>query len=237
MKIVICGARGRMGRRITALARERGLEVVAGIENEGHPDVDKTVEGVKITSDLECIKECDCIIDFSRPEATERCLGYASKYGKNMVIGTTGLDERVEKKIKEASSSTGIVYSPNMSIGVNVLFRLIKIAASVLKNYRAEVGEAHHIHKKDAPSGTAKRIAQLINGEGIKLGIDEIKAVREDEIVGDHEVRLESDVDTLTLKHSAKTRDIFAKGALEAAGWLSGKDKGLYSMDDVLFNS
>ena len=152
-----------------------------------------------------------------------------------MVIGTTGLDKKAKDKISEVAKVIPIVFSPNMSIGVNILFRLLKIAAGTLKNYQAGIQEVHHVHKKDAPSGTAKRIAEIINEQGFNIKIEDIKADRYDEIIGDHKVVFESEVDKLELSHSAKTRDIFAQGALLAAGWIVGKSLGLYSMDDVLF--
>ena len=236
VKVGVSGASGKMGKRIIALASDsRDLEVVFGLEDKNHPQVGKTIDKVEISADSASIEACDCLIDFSAPKATLEYLGYAVKFKKCMVIGTTGLDEAGQVKIREAAKRIPIVFSPNMSVGVNLLFRLLKVAAGILKNYQVGIQEAHHIHKKDAPSGTAKRIAEIINQQGFNIKIEDIKADRYDEIIGDHKVVFESDQDKLELSHSAKTRDILAQGALSAAGWISGKKAGLYSMDDVLF--
>lgn len=236
VRICVSGARGRMGERIIALAKkDPDLEVVSGLESSSHPDCGKTIDGINITDDAKAINNCDCIIEFSSPDATIKHLSFVAKHKKCVVIGTTGLNDSQISKIKDASGDIPVVFSPNMSVGVNVLFRLLKEAAKTLKGYDVLIEEAHHIHKKDAPSGTAKKIAQVINSEGFNIKIEDIKARREDEIVGDHKVVFESDVDKIELFHSAKTRDIFAQGALVAAKWVVGKQPGLYSMDDVLF--
>jgi 4-hydroxy-tetrahydrodipicolinate reductase len=237
VKIGISGIGGRMGKRILNLAkRDLDFQVTLGLEKKDHPEVGKVSEGVKITSDPEMIKECDCLLEFSTPQATLEHLSYLVKFGKCAVIGTTGFSAEQIEKIKEAAKTVSVVLSPNMSIGVNVLFRLVKESGEVLKNYRVYIEEAHHIHKKDAPSGTAKKIASILNEAGFNIKIGDIKAIREDEIIGDHKIVFESEVDKLELFHSAKTRDIFAKGALLAAKWIIDKKPGLYSMDDVLFS-
>jgi len=236
IKVGVSGAGGKMGKRIIALASDsKDLKVVFGLEDKNHPQVGKTIDKVEINADLSSIETCDCLIDFSAPSATLEYLDYAVKFGKSMVIGTTGLDKAAEDKIRQAAKSIPIVFSPNMSVGVNLLFKLLKIAANTLKNYQASIQEAHHIHKKDAPSGTAKKIAEIINEGGFNIKIEDIKADRYDAIIGDHEVVFESAVDKLKLSHSAKTRDIFVQGALLAAEWIVGKKAGLYSMEDVLF--
>lgn len=236
IKLGISGACGKMGERIIALAKEeKGLSVIFGLEYKDHPDIGKVLDGVKITADADIMKECDCLIDFSAASAVIGNLSAAVKHSKAVVIGTTGLDEAQRRKVQEAARKIPVVFSPNMSIGVNVLFKLVKEAAKVLKKYGVSVEEAHHIHKKDSPSGTAKKIAEIVNSQGFNLKMEEIKAVREDEIIGDHKVVFESGVDKLELFHSAKTRDIFAQGAILAAKWVVARPAGLYSMDDVLF--
>ena len=235
-KIIVNGAAGKMGQRIIYSAKQAKVDVVCGLESPNHPKINKEVEGAKIISDFSQIANCDCVIDFSAPVATVNLLPELIKYKKCAVIGTTGLDEAEQKKIKEASKAIPIVFSPNMSVGVNVLFRLIKTASSILKDYNVYMEEAHHTHKKDAPSGTAKKIVQIINDEGFSVKNEEVKSIREDEIVGDHKIVFESDVDKIELFHSAKTRDIFAQGAVVAAQWIVGKNAGLYSMDEVLFS-
>jgi len=236
MKIGVSGASGKMGKRIIHFAaQEKEIEVVFGLEKEGHPDVGHDFEGVKITDNLEIIKTCDCLIDFSLPEATMEHLGYLLEYKKAVVIGTTGLSEREQVDIKNAAKDIPVVFSPNMSVGVNAMFRLVKEAAKILKNYDLYLEEAHHVHKKDSPSGTAKKLVQILNSEGFKIKDDDVAAIREDEIVGDHSVLFKSGVDEIEISHSAKTRDIFAQGSIRAAIWINGKANGFYSMDDVLF--
>lgn len=236
IKIGISGVCGRMGKRILHLASHNSeFNIVFGLENKDHPDVGRNLEKVIVTCDPEEIKNCDCLIEFSTSQATLDHLPHLVKYGKCAVIGTTGFTEEMLLSIKKAAKKIPIVFSPNMSVGVNLLFRLVREAAKILKDYKLYLEEAHHIHKKDAPSGTAKRIAQILIEEGFCVKIEDIVSVREDEIIGDHSVVFKSDVDDIELSHSAKTRDIFAKGAIIAAKWIIDKKSGFYSMDDVLF--
>jgi len=236
IKLGISGARGRMGQRIIRLAKEdKDFSLTFGLECKGHADIGKSIDAVIITDDCAIIKECDCFIDFSLPKALSEHISSLVKFKRRAVIGTTGLDKEGLDLITKASEEIAIVFSPNMSVGVNLVFRLLKEAAGILGGYDVDVEEAHHIHKKDAPSGTAKKIAEIINSQGFNIKIEDIKAIRENEIVGDHKVVFDSSVDTLTLSHSAKTRDIFARGAILAAKWVADKNPGLYSMDDVLF--
>lgn len=235
VKLGINGARGRMGQRIIALAKDdHNFDVSFGVDIKNHPDIGKIIEGVKIFGDFSLVGGCDCVIDFSLPPAILDHLEKILEAKKALVIGTTGFTKEQQAKITESSKKIPIVFSPNMSIGVNVLFNLLSQAAKTLQGYAVEVEEAHHIHKKDAPSGTAKKIAEVINDQGFNIKFEDIKAIREGEIVGDHKVVFESGVDKITLSHSAKTRDIFAKGALVAASWVAGKPAGMYSMNDVL---
>lgn len=235
IKIAISGACGKMGQRIIALAKEdKNLKVVFGLEDKNNPNIGKIINEVPISADLSQIKHCDCLVDFSVPQAALGYLDYAVKYKKCLVIGTTGLNEQIDK-IKKAAKKIPVVFSPNMSIGVNLFFRLVKEAAKVLKDYQVYLQEAHHVHKKDAPSGTAKKIVQILAESGFKIKDEEVKVIREGEIIGDHKVFFESGLDKLELTHKAKSRDIFAKGALLAVGWVIDKTAGLYSMQDVLF--
>ena len=229
VKIVVSGALGRMGKRIVELAEsDPELQVVGKLELEANPKL-------KIVSDLNDVKlEYDSIIEFTSPKATLLHVEIAKKLKKPIVIGTTGLTDGEVKIIKEASSVIPVVYSPNMSVGVNVLFNLIGKASKIFgKDYKVSIKEAHHIHKKDKPSGTAKLMGDIVCKE---TGISSVPtdSIREDEIVGDHEIAFESGVDTLKISHSAKTRDIFVLGALKAAKFVSKKKKGFFSMSDVL---
>lgn len=235
IKLGITGFSGKMGQRIFEFARhDAGFAVVTALERKGHPDIGTRVGSLKVSDDPDEIKNCDCLIDFTAPAATIGNLAYLVKYKKCAVIGTTGLDDAQQKKIRDAAQNIPVVFSPNMSIGVNVFFTLLKNAARLLRAYTATIEEAHHIHKKDAPSGTAKKMAELINKEGFEIKIEDIRSIREGEIIGDHKIVFESAVDRIELRHSAKTRDIFVEGALLAARWVAKQKKGLYTMSDVL---
>lgn len=235
IKIAIYGCAGKMGARILSLASgDNDIKVVLGLEAEGHPSIGSKLAGIEVSGNRDDIKTADVLIDFTTPDATMEHLDAALKYKKAIVIGTTGFSEYQTSRIWEAAKEIPIVFSPNMSIGVTLLFRLVKEAAEKLsKGYRVRIIEAHHIHKKDAPSGTAKMLAKIIK-EAWMRDPDDIKSIREGEIVGDHKVAFESPYDTIELSHSAKTRDIFAQGALSAAKFIAGKRPKLYDMQDVL---
>ena len=221
MKIAVSGSKGKMGASIIRLAKDHaGLEV-SGQFDAGE-DADAPIQG------------CDCLIEFTSPEATIEHAAICEKHKKAMVIGTTGLNDGQMARIKEASLAIPIVFSPNMSVGVNVIFKMVEEAARLLgPEYDINILEAHHVNKKDAPSGTAKELARIIESKRTALKVP-IESIREDEIVGEHTVTFDSPVDLIELTHSAKTRDIFAEGALKAAAFVSGKKAGLYNMKDVL---
>ncbi len=221
VKICVSGSKGKMGSRILALAKDDGEFTVSGeFDIGGDPEAG--------------ISQCDCLVDFTTPDATIQHLDICEKYKKAMVIGTTGFEHTQNAKIKEASKKIPIVFSPNMSIGVNVLFKMVEGAAKTLgSEYKVEILEAHHAQKKDAPSGTAKELSRIIKDAKGHIDVP-IESVRDDEIVGEHTITFESPYDIIELTHSAKTRDIFAKGALEAAKFVSKKQHGLFTMKDAL---
>ncbi|HOX09768.1 MAG TPA: 4-hydroxy-tetrahydrodipicolinate reductase [Candidatus Omnitrophota bacterium] len=235
VKIAICGCAGKMGARILYFAeKDKQISVTLGLEAKGHPCVGSKMGSGEVSDNCDDVAQADVIIDFTSPEATMEHLDAAVRCGKAIVIGTTGLSDAQLAKIKEASAKIPVVQSPNMSIGVNLLFRLVKEAAEKLSgDYLVRMVEAHHIHKKDSPSGTAKKLAQIIKESSMKE-VGDIKSIREGEIVGDHKVTFESPYDIIELSHSAKTRDIFAKGAIAAAKFVAGKKPKLYDMQDVL---
>lgn len=235
IKIAISGCSGKMGSRILSLASEdKDLEAVVGIEQKSHPQVGTEIGALKVSDNPDDIRGADVLIEFTTPQATVEHLEFALKHRKAMVIGTTGLTEEQVSRIKEATKNIPIVFSPNMSIGVNLLFKLVKeVAEKLSKDYKVNIVEAHHIHKKDAPSGTAKKLAQIIK-DASGREVADIKSIREGEIIGDHKVTFEGPLDVIELSHSAKTRDIFAKGALEAAKFVVNKPPRLYDMQDVL---
>lgn len=223
LKIAISGSHGKMGKSIIALAeKDKGVKVVSkfDIGAEAEPEIGK----------------CDVLIEFTAPQATVEHIAAAKKLKKAVVVGTTGLSPEQSAAVKKASKDIPIVISPNMSVGVNLLFKLCQDAARILPDeYKISVREVHHVHKKDSPSGTAKRLADLIAAERkISAGEIPIEAVREGEVVGDHRVAFDSETETIELFHSAKARDTFAAGALKAAKFLAGKKNGLYTMRDVL---
>jgi len=235
IKLAISGCLGKMGRRINELSKlDKVFKVVTLLEMSGHPELEANLDGVVVSDDLNNLKQAQVLIEFTSPDATMLHLKKCVELKKAIVIGTTGLSDIQKEEIKKAAKKIPVVFSPNMSVGVNLLLKLVRVAASKLSSeYKVSITEAHHVHKKDAPSGTAKQLAEVIEKErGEK--VSDIKSLREGEIVGDHEVLFESSVDTIRLSHSAKTRDIFAKGALVAAKWVAKKKSGLYSMQDIL---
>ena len=235
IRLAIAGCCGRMGNRILELAlKDKDCEVICIWEKQGHPSLNSQVCGLTVTEQSEEIKNADCLIEFTTPEATIENLKLCVKYKKAMVIGTTGLDEAQRLEIENAAKSIPIVFSPNMSVGVNILFKLVKEATQILSpDYNVNITEAHHVHKKDTPSGTAKNLARIITDTSQRKDID-IKSIREGEIIGDHRVIFNGPLDSIELFHSAKSRDIFAQGAIVAAKWVVNKKSGLFDMQDIL---
>jgi len=234
IKLAITGCLGRMGKRITHFALEdTAIELSTLLEYEGHPQINEKIHGLTITSNHDALKENDCLIDFTTPESTLENLKACVKNKIGIVIGTTGLGEDAVNKIKEASQTIPVIYSGNMSTGVNILFKLTQILSTLApETYKAKVTEAHHIHKKDAPSGTAKMIEQIIDSSTSRAR-EKTDSIREGEIIGDHSIQFESDQDIITISHHAKNRDIFAIGAIKGAKFLQDKQQGLFTMQDV----
>ncbi len=263
INIAVCGAMGRMGQRIINIISQTPDVTLSGAtESPSHPlcggKIDFIKDGetkkVNVASSVADVAEsAHVIIDFTRPDATEKALAFAAERGKAIVIGTTGLSEEQKKLIQKASEKIAVVFSPNMSIGVNLLFELTATAAKILdKNYDIEIFEAHHRKKVDAPSGTAVKLAEIIadtlkrdlskSGVYGREGIvgertdDEIgvHSIRGGSIVGDHTVLFAGTDERIELTHKAQSRDAFARGAVRAAIFAAGKSSGLFSMKDVL---
>ncbi len=234
IKLGIAGVAGRMGRRIFELASsDKDFELALALEKKGTPMIGKDIGRLKISSSPDGLFLVDVFVDFTVPEATETNLDYVARYKKPLVLGTTGLNEAQLKKVEEISKVVPLVYSPNMSVGVNVLFAVLpEIAKRLGPDYSIEIVEAHHRAKKDAPSGTAKKIAQIL-ADTTKKEIP-VHAVRLGDIVGDHTIIFCGNSERIEIKHQAHSRDLFALGALKAAKWIAGKPAGLYSMQDVL---
>ena len=260
-KAIVCGALGRMGKSILRLSLEYSdFQVVAGVE---HPDCIRSADlgeasgieelkGAPITSRLEeVIPLCDVVIEFSgNPTASLSHAKLSTALGKPIVIGTTGFSQQEVEELKACSQNAPVLLSPNMSLGVNLLFRLTEIAGKVLreKGFDVEVLEVHHRYKKDAPSGTALKLEEILKDvmnlsksvhgrDGIsERGKDElgVMALRGGDVVGEHTVYFFGFGERLEITHRATSRDIFARGAIEAARWIKGKPPGWYSMFDVL---
>jgi len=259
-KLIISGAAGRMGRRIIAIAAELDLfEIVGAVEKSDHPDLGEdagvlagtTKLGVDITESYP--DGGDVVIDFSQPAAANETIDHCLKTGCSLVMGTTGLSADQQQKITQAAEKLPVVYATNMSVGMNVLFALVGKAAEMLgEQYDIEIVEHHHRFKKDSPSGSALTLAENIckatgrNFAGSltygREGKDALRAkgeigihaVRAGDIAGFHSVMYSTLGESVTLSHTAHSRDGFARGALRAADWLISKKHGLYSMADVL---
>ncbi len=234
IKLGISGACGKMGRRIFELAsQDKAFELSLALEMKGTPLIGREMGKLKVSSSPDGLFLVDVFIDFTVPEATEGNLDYVAKYRKALVLGTTGLSEAQIRKVEEIANVVPVVFSPNMAVGVNVLFSVLpEIVKKLGPDYSIEIVEAHHKTKKDAPSGTAKKLAQIL-ADATKREIP-THAIRLGDIVGDHTVIFCGNSERIEIKHQAHTRDLFALGALKAAKWVYGKPAGLYSMQDVL---
>ena len=246
IKIAVNGAAGRMGSRILALAGQSGVYKISGAFDAGK-------NFSKLSADTLKKAGQGILIDFSSPSGVQASLLAAKKAGWGLVIGTTGLEENIQNALRSASKGTPIVCSSNMSVGVNLVLELLDLIVRKLpKDFNIEITEAHHRHKKDAPSGTALMLAAAIakaknwdlkkvlkyrtEGKAGERSQEEIgmQVIRAGEIVGDHTVLFAGPSETIEITHHAQSRDTFARGALLAAVFLSKKTKGLYTMKDVL---
>jgi 4-hydroxy-tetrahydrodipicolinate reductase len=250
-RFILVGACGKMGKEITdVIKNDENAELAGIIEREGHPDINKPCCDLILQSDIGKISSpADCIIDFSSVEGTGKTVEFAISKKIPAVIGTTGFSEVQSEFIKDSSKHIPLLVSPNMSVGVNCLYMLTELASRLLgKEYSREIIEIHHVNKKDAPSGTALKLAEIISrdksssivcgrhGHTGKRKEEEIgiHAVRGGDVVGEHTVLFLSRNDRIELTHRAGSRRIFAEGAVIAAHWLVGKENGLYTMRDVI---
>ena len=263
IKLAVAGAAGRMGKAILMLAaQDKSFSIAGGIE---HPESSALgtdigellgVEplGVKVSgSPYEILQKADVLIDFTHPSATPGHLKAAVKTKTGYVVGTTGLGESILRDIRKASKIIPVVQSPNMSIGVNLLFRLAELTAVALdESYDIEIAEIHHRLKKDAPSGTAVKLLEILasaRGKNLKKdvvyerkGETDVRppgklgvfALRGGDVVGDHTVYFLGDGERIELSHRASSRDAFAQGALRAAKFVAKRNSGLYHMQQVL---
>jgi 4-hydroxy-tetrahydrodipicolinate reductase len=222
LRVLLIGAAGRMGKTISDLA-------------SGEPKIDIIARcdlGDPIEPPME---NCDVAIDFSHADAITEICRAALKHRKPLVIGTTSHSKEQRRMIEETAQSLPIVFASNFSIGVNVLFWLTRKAAEQLGgDFDAEIIETHHKMKKDAPSGTAKTLAEALKGTKKKQSEIPIQSIREGDVVGEHTVIFSGPAERLELTHRAVSREIFARGALRAAKWIIDQPVGLYSMQNVL---
>ena len=262
LNIAIAGSSGRMGRALLeSLAQAPDMRLSAALERAGSPLVGKDAGelfgapcGVAISdSPAAALKGSHALIDFTRPEATLDHLKICRELGVNLVIGTTGFTPEQKAQIADAGRDIGVVFAPNMSVGVNLCLKLLDMAARVLsEGYDIEVVEAHHRHKVDAPSGTALRMGEVV-AAALGRDLDEcavygregvtgerspstigFATVRGGDIVGDHTVLFAGIGERVEITHKASSRATFALGALRAARFLSQRGKGLFDMQDVL---
>jgi 4-hydroxy-tetrahydrodipicolinate reductase len=234
IKLGVAGVCGKMGRRIFELASmDKDFELALALEKKGTPVIGKDIGKLKISSNQDGMFLIDVFVDFTTSDAVESSLDYAARYKKALVLGTTGLTDAQIGRVEEVAKIIPVVFTPNMAIGVNVLFSILpEIAKRLGPDYSIEIVEAHHKGKKDAPSGTAKKMIQVLKeatGKDIPA-----HAIRLGDIVGDHTVIFCGNSERIEVKHQAHSRDLFVLGALKAAKWIYGKPAGLYSMQDVL---
>lgn len=262
MKIAVVGASGRMGRMIIeSTLRDGEATLTSAIDQPGTPAIGKDAGelvgnpcGVPVTIDAEAgIARADCLIDFTRPEGTLEHLAICRRHKVAIVIGTTGFNDEGKKAIVDAAREIPVVFAPNMSVGVNVVFKLLDTATRILaEGYDVEIVEAHHKHKIDAPSGTALRMGEVVaqafgrdlktcavyGREGVTGERDPatigFATVRGGDIVGDHTVMYCGTGERVEISHKAGSRMPYALGSLRAARFLAGKTSGLFDMQDVL---
>jgi 4-hydroxy-tetrahydrodipicolinate reductase len=255
-KIIVAGISGRMGSHIADMIRKtQGLKLAGATEAPGSYAIGTTLpEGHAVVDDLsKCIERGDVVIDFTTPSATLRHAEIAGKNNKAMVIGTTGFSSEEKARLSKLLEKIPSVWSPNMSIGVNVLLKIAAETAAVLKEgYDIEILDAHHRHKTDAPSGTALALAEVV-AQATNRNLDRvarytrhgqmqersdqeigIQTLRGGDIVGEHTVMFAGTGERIELTHRATSRDNFARGAVLAAQWIYGKGPGIYTMRDVL---
>ncbi len=263
IKVVVTGAAGRMGSRIiNVLSGSEGIRLAAAIERKGSPLLGQDAggpagippTGIMITDNIgEALKAADVLIDFTVPESSLEHIRVCAENRRPIVIGTTGFSKEALEQIKKAAGSIPCILSPNMSIGVNLSFKILaEVAKALGDDYDVEIVEAHHRMKKDAPSGTAIKMAQVL-AQALNRNLDEvgvyarkgmigerskkeigIQTVRAGDIVGEHTVFFAGKGERIEITHRAHSRDTFAAGAVRAAKWVVGKKPGMYDMQDVL---
>lgn len=262
IRIAIAGASGRMGKNLlSAVQADPAVTLGTATVRPGSPLlgrdagslIDEPLQVALVDSLASVLDDFDVLIDFTTPELTLEHLALCAPAGKQVIIGTTGFSEEQKAEIARAAEQVAIVFAPNMSIGVNLCFKLIEMAAAVLQDdVDIEVIEAHHRHKKDAPSGTALKMGEVlaetlgrrladcavygrqgVTGERDRRTIG-FETIRAGDIVGDHTVLFAGDGERIEITHKSSSRMTYARGSVRAAVWLEGKKHGLFDMQDVL---
>lgn len=251
VRIALLGASGRMGQAVLdAAAGQEGLRITAAVVGQGSASLNRSSHGLTYNSDLAAaLSGADVLVDFSLPESTAQALEACLAAGTPLVTGVTGMDPSLKGRLAEAGKRIPVLAAPNMSLGVALLSRMVEQAAKVLgPDFDIEISEAHHKHKKDAPSGTALGLAEVMSkarGSAAPVpgtdrrGLREpgsigFSVVRAGDIVGEHTVLFAGAGERLELSHRAQSRATFAHGALRAARWIAGKPAGSYSLADTL---
>jgi 4-hydroxy-tetrahydrodipicolinate reductase len=263
VKCIVIGAAGRMGMRIiNAIHNTEGVKLVGAVESKGHSRIGADAGepsgigriNIPIVDELEHVSsDFDALIDFTTPESSLNNLEYVALNKKAAVIGTTGFSQQQTEHIRKLAEDFPCVFAPNMSVGINLMFKIISQLAQVLQDdYDIEIIESHHRLKKDAPSGTAMKMAQIL-ANTLKRNLDQvavhqrkgligkrsreeigIQVIRAGDIVGEHTVLFAGPGECLEVTHRAHSRDTFAQGAVKAAQWVVRQQPGLYDMQDVL---
>jgi 4-hydroxy-tetrahydrodipicolinate reductase len=244
-RIIVNGAGGRMGSRICEIAHaDASFNLVAAVDHARSQHLGRPAaqgpserEPVKIGAYPSTFANvtADVVIDFSNAEGVHTALEIAERASAALLTGTTGLAQDDIQALRNAAANRPVLLSPNTSLGITALARLVQEAAKIfLHDYDCSIVEAHHSAKKDAPSGTALRLAEAIRQGGAHLPNDQVLAIRGGDVIGEHTVRFAGAGEYIELTHRATSRDLFVRGALRVAQWLKGRPAGWYTMEDVL---
>ena len=232
-RLVIFGASGRMGRALLRIAAaDHRFDLVAGVSGSNVPPFEGKVCPLFTINQLERLPAFDIAIDFTQPEAFEAILEFCKIRNTALISGTTGLNDQHRERMAETAKDIPVLWASNFSLGVAVLNDLVRRAAKILETWGVDIIETHHVHKKDAPSGTA-----LTLGQSVEQGAGQVPnyvSHREGEVIGDHTVKFNGPGEFIELRHNALDRDIFVRGALEAACRLREKSPGLYQYAELI---
>jgi 4-hydroxy-tetrahydrodipicolinate reductase len=251
IKVVVCGALGKMGRAVVdEIASDAGLSLAGAIEAAGNAGLGTKLAGVEVTADLaKALGACDVVVDFTNPKSALEHIAQSAVAGRAAIVGTTGFTADELALAKKAAGRIPLIISPNMSAGVNLMFRIVEDVARALGDFDAEIVEIHHNKKKDSPSGTAARLADAIakarpgsavvhGREGLvgarKSGEIGMHSLRGGDVTGEHTVIFAGEGERFELTHRAHSRRTFARGTIRAIRFIDGKKPGLYTMADVL---